>query len=77
MIDVSKILEIIKDPDLKLKINELYGENISLKEENSKLRRKIEVSNKTDEIKDKLFFEENHYYIKENENKVGPYCTKC
>lgn len=77
MIDISKLIEIVKDPDLKLKINELYGENISLKEENFKLRKKEEEDNKIEKIKKNLTFEENHYYLKENDNKIGPYCTKC
>jgi len=77
MIDISKLLEIIKDPDLKIKINDLFVENISLKEKNFTLKKKIEEFNKVEKIKSKLIFENNHYYVQEKEDKTGPFCTKC
>lgn len=75
--DISKIIDIIKDPDLKIKINDLYRENIELKEENYNLRRKIDKSNKTTQIQNSLVFENNHYYSKGDLKKEFPYCTKC
>ncbi len=72
-IDFFKIIELIKDPDLRMKITQLYGENITLKEENSKLRQKIEKFNKNEEIRSKLQHKDNHYLIEED----GPFCTKC
>lgn len=77
MVDVTKILELIKDPDLKLKINELYGENIKLKEENHELKKKIEQLEEVKELSSKLLHEDNHYFIVDGDKKDGPYCTKC
>ena len=76
-IDITKILDIIKDPDLKLKINDLYGENLKLKEENFDLKRKIEKLKDTADIKSKLVHEDNHYFLVEGDKKDGPYCTNC
>lgn len=77
MIDIGKLIDLIKDPDLKIKINDLYTENLQLKEENFSLRKKIEGANKAKELKGKLLHEDNHYFIIEGENKDGPFCTKC
>ncbi len=76
-IDIGKIIDLIKDPDLKLKINDLYGENIQLKEVNHKLKQEIEKYKEIDEIKSKLVHEDNHYFVKEDDSKDGPYCTNC
>ena len=75
--DITKILDIIKDPDLKIKINELYGENIELKEKNYNLRRELEKIKDFSNIKSRLIHEDNHYFLKDGDNKDGPYCTKC
>lgn len=77
VVDLTKILEIIKDPDLKIKINELYGENIKLKEENFSLKRELEKAKDFTELKSKLIHKDNHYFIKENDKEDGPFCTKC
>lgn len=77
MIDIGRIIDLVKDPDLKLKINELYKENLQLKEENFDLKRKLENTNKFEDLKNKLTHRDNHYFIKEGENEDGPFCTKC
>ena len=43
--DITKILDVIKDPDLKIKISNLVSENLQLKEENFELRRKSKTGN--------------------------------
>ena len=77
MIDFGKIIDLIKDPDLKLKINDLYKENLQLKEENFELKRKLEEEHKLQDIKSKLVHEDNHYFLLDGENRIGPLCTKC
>ena len=61
----KQILEVQKELlEMQNKINELEIENKDLKE---KLK-----------IKDNIFFENNAYWIKkENDNKDGPFCTGC
>lgn len=76
-IDISKIIDIIKDPDLKIKINDLYGENIKLKEENYELKKKLDKLAEESEIQSKLVHENNHYFVKTENGNDGPYCTKC
>lgn len=71
--DLTKILDLIKDPDLKIKINDLYSENLKLKEDNFRLKKEIGDFRKNEETSRKLRFENNHYFI----GSVGPYCTKC
>jgi len=73
VIDFSKIVELIKDPDLRIKITNLYGENIDLKEQNHKLRIDLEELKKSLKIKSQLVPKNNHYYLGED----GPFCTKC
>jgi len=75
--DISKILDVIKDPDLKIKISELVSENLQLKEEGFKLKRQIENDKHEKNIQAKLNFENNHYYINEGSKKDGPFCTNC
>jgi len=76
-IDVGKILDIIKDPDLKIKINDLYRENIELKEENYNLKKRIDKFEDIADIKSRLIHENNHYFVKSGDDKDGPFCTKC
>lgn len=75
--DITKIIDIVKDPDLKIKINDLYGENLKLKEENFDLKRKLEKLKETTDIKSRLIPENNHYFLTEGDKKDGPYCTNC
>ncbi len=72
-IDFLKIIELIKDPDLRMKITELYGQNIELKEENHKLRMEQQETKEKSKINSELIHKENHYY----RGKDGPFCTKC
>lgn len=76
-IDISKLLEIIRDPDLKIKINDLYGENIKLKEENYTLRKRLDELEERVNVKSRLVHEGNHYFLTEGDKRQGPYCTKC
>lgn len=75
--DISKLLAVIKDPDLKLKIDELYGENITLREEVFQLKRQLEEIKRTEEVEKNLLHKDNHYFLKKGEEEDGPYCTKC
>lgn len=74
---ISKILDVIKDPDLKIKISQLVGENLQLKEDNFKLKKKLEDQKKQEEISNSLIHENNHYYAKIDTNKGEPFCTNC
>ena len=75
--DLTKIFELIKDPDLKIKISSLVSENLGLKEENFKLKKELEKAKNEKETQTKLLFKENHYYIKDNGVEDGPYCSNC
>lgn len=75
--DVLRLLEIIKDPDLKLKISQLYGENLKLKDENHELKKEIDRLKNVKSISSSLIHEDNHYFIKNGQDKDGPFCTKC
>lgn len=72
-IDFLKIIELIKDPDLRMKITDLYGQNIGLKEENHELRMKLLGLEERSKINSELVHKDNHYYKGED----GPFCTKC
>jgi hypothetical protein len=74
---ISKILDVIKDPDLKIKISQLVSENLQLKEENFALKRKLEKQQELKEIDSSLIHQDNHYYLKNDEAKSEPYCTNC
>lgn len=72
-IDFLKIIELIKDPDLRMKITDLYGQNIDLKEENHKLRTSLQEIKERSKINSELKHKDNHYFKGED----GPFCTKC
>lgn len=60
----QKILETQKELlEMQKKIQEL-------EKENSELREKLK-------IKENIFFENNAYWLKKDEQKDGPFCTKC
>lgn len=73
VIDFLKIAELIKDPDLRMKITDLYGQNIELKEINHKLRMDLQEIKEKSKINSELTHKDNHYY----KGKDGPFCTKC
>lgn len=77
MVDWIKILEVIKDPDLKIQIADLVQKNIALSKNNDKLTKEIDKLSSIKETQANLFVEGNHYLLKVNENKDGPFCTKC
>lgn len=72
-IDFLKIIEMIKDPDLRMKITDLYGQNIKLEEENHKLRTNLQEIKERSKINSELTHKDNHYFIGDD----GPFCTKC
>ncbi|HXS14667.1 MAG TPA: hypothetical protein VN711_00895 [Candidatus Saccharimonadales bacterium] len=76
-IDLSKLLEIVKDPDLKIKISELVGENLQLKEANFILKEELKKLSDLSEIKKNLVYENDLYYLKDDLDKTGLYCSKC
>lgn len=76
--DILKILDIIKDPDLKIKISQLYGENLKLKDENQTLKKQVDKLKDNQAISSNLVHEDNHYFLlKKDKDKDGPFCTKC
>lgn len=76
--DLSTILEVIKDPDLKLKIAGLYSKNLKLENKVSILKKQIEELQKQEEIQSKLIFKNNHYYLSEEDIKNEfSFCTRC
>ncbi|KKS21184.1 MAG: hypothetical protein UU77_C0007G0029 [candidate division WWE3 bacterium GW2011_GWC1_41_7] len=72
-IDFLKLVELIKDPDLRMKITDLYGQNIQLKEENHKLRSELQEIKEKAKIDSELVHKHNHYYKGED----GTFCTRC
>lgn len=75
--DILKLPEVIKDPDLKIKISELVSENLRLKEENFILKNSLKSLEKQNELASLLKFENNHYYLIKENTKEGPFCSKC
>src|SRR6266508_5251410 len=59
---ISKILDVIKDPDLRIKISQLVSENLQLKEENFELKQELEKREELQEIGTSLAYDNNHYY---------------
>lgn len=74
---LSKIIDAVKDADLKLKVSQLVGENIQLKEENSQLKKQLEEQGRVQIIDTSLVHENNHYYLQDDAEKRHPYCTRC
>lgn len=72
-IDLLKLVELVKDPDLRMKITDLYGQNIDLKEENHKLRTSLQEIKERSKINSELTHKDNHYFKGDD----GPFCTKC
>ena len=55
---------------LQAEVFDLYDENRNLKEERRQLREQLE-------LRAKLSFENNFYWIVDGDSKEGPFCPKC
>ena len=76
----KEIIELVKKGatlEAQGKITELRESAISLREENIQLRERIkELENKLN-LKENLYYEKPYYWLKDGDNKDGPFCQKC
>ena len=75
--DVTKLAQDVQNMplyqqlvSLQAEVFELYDENRNLKEENRQLREQLE-------LREKVSFENNFYWIVDGDSKCGPFCPKC
>ena len=70
-------MDALKDTDLKIKISELVTENLSLKNDNFDLKKKIDAIDEIKTIASQLFVKDKVYFHKKENKEDGPFCTKC
>ena len=75
--DISELVKKYNNLELSQKIIDLRDEIFELKEDNLKLKEKIKALEAEKKINEKMFFEPPFYWLKDGENKCGPYCQKC
>lgn len=78
--DVKELAKLIQDlgrMDLYKKVVDLQSDIVELTEERNKLREKNRVLKEKKNIKDRLRFDTNLYWLKEGSNEVGPFCASC
>lgn len=75
---ILKIINTIKDSDLKIKISALVDENLALKNENFELKKKFDRMSEMKKLESELIFKDNLYYRKKEDGaEDGPFCSKC
>ena len=68
--DVQNIPLLQQLVSLQAEVFELYDDNRNLKDDVRQLREQLE-------LRDKMSFENNFYWIVEGDSKDGPFCSKC
>lgn len=75
--DIAKLIKKYNDAELYQKIIDLHDEIFELRENNLKLKEKIKELKEEKKINKKIVFESPFYWLKDGEEKDGPYCQKC
>ena len=75
--DIAELIKKYNDAELYQKIIDLRDEIFELKEDNLKLKEKIKALEEEKKISEKMEYESPFYWLKDGENKDGPYCQKC
>lgn len=75
--DVIKVAKDAGNLDLYEKLLNLTEKAMELQDENIRLKKEIEQLKENDEIRKKLIFENNMYYLIDSDKKEGPYCSTC
>ena len=75
--DIAELIKKYNNVELNRKIIDLRDEIFELKEDNLKLKEKIKALDEEKKINEKMVFESPFYWLKDGENKDGPYCQKC
>ena len=75
--DIAELVKKYNNLELSQKIIDLRDEIFELKEDNLKLKEKIKALEEEKKISEKMVFESPFYWLKDVENKDGPYCQKC
>lgn len=75
---LAKTIQQMDNIELYKKILDIQAEAMDLIEENKNLKQVNEKLRDELKIKEKLEFENNLYWLKENDNeRIGPFCTRC
>lgn len=75
--DVANIVRKADNIDLYRQILDLQQEALELVEENNNLKTELQEIRKSTDIQEKLVFEDNSYFIRDEYRNDGPYCTTC
>jgi len=75
--NIAELIKKYNDVELYQKIIDLSYEIFELKEDNLKLKEKIKALEEEKKINEKMVYESPFYWLKDGENKDGPYCQKC
>ncbi|OAK70084.1 hypothetical protein [Lederbergia galactosidilytica] len=75
--DVAEVVRKADNIGLYAQILDLQKEALELVEENSKLKRRIELFQDNKHIQENLIVSDNRYFLNLNEKEDGPFCTAC
>ncbi len=74
---LAKLAQEISNEQLQQELMALQTDVIELQEENRQLRDQIDESDDKLALRDHFRFEQNFYWLYEDDVKVGPYCPNC
>lgn len=75
--DIANIVRKADNIDLYRQILELQQEALELVEENFNLKKELREAKESTELQERLIFENNTYFIKDEHKTEGPYCATC
>jgi hypothetical protein len=75
--EVAKVARQINNIELSRQIVLLQTEVLELHDENHRLRREVAALTERMQLRERLVFERNFYWIVDDGERDGPYCPRC
>ena len=78
--DVKELAKLIQDLgkiELYKKVVDLQSDIVELTEERNKLKEENRALREKKDIKERLRFDTNLYWLKKDNNEIGPFCQQC
>jgi len=78
--DVKELAKLIQDLgkiELYKKVVDLQSDIVELTEERNRLREENRVLKEKKDIRERLRFDTNLYWLKESDKEIGPFCQQC
>ena len=73
----SGMLGTVASADIYKKLIDIQIQAAQIQQENNELKKELEDLKALNDIKERLHFENNMYWVNKGNTKEGPFCSKC